>query len=89
MYKLIKQEVHNYKEVKSGGVYNYQTTSSTGVLQTGMDARLEELRFEPHSCKKDPADKHGWLNTSMCVPDVGTLQTLYARVVLIDHTHVH
>ena len=36
-----------------------QAMSSTGVLQTGMDARLEELHFEPHNCKKDLVDGRG------------------------------
>ena len=63
--------------------------SSTKVLQTDMDARFEELHFEPQSYKKDLADKRGWFNTSMYVPDLGSLQTLYACIVLNDHTHVH
>ena len=34
-----------------------KTMSSTGGLQIGMDARLEELHFEPSNCEKDLADR--------------------------------
>ena len=29
---------------------NSQTTSSTGILQIGMDASIEKLCFESHNC---------------------------------------
>ena len=41
------------------------------MLQVGMDARLEELHFEPHNCFKNLADRRGLLNTTVYVPDIG------------------
>ena len=46
----------NTKNRRFGGVLKItwrsdsQTTSSTGVLRTGMDTRIEELHLESHNC---------------------------------------
>ena len=72
--------------VNGGGIMNYylvvyQETCQSPLLytlQNGMDARFVKLHFEPHDCKKDLADRHGWLNITVCAPDLGSLWMLHA-----------